>query len=70
MNQLLSKINQSLSFPAPALTRDNTALLLIDMQKLAGPEFILWEAEEAGVPKEEAEEAVAEFAGQNAAGHS
>ena len=61
MKELLAKIGQMMVFPEPELTRENTALMLIDMQKLAGPEFILWEAEEAGVDRAEAEKAVAEF---------
>jgi nicotinamidase-related amidase len=43
------------------LTVRNTALLLVDMQELASAEYLVEEAVRAGLPKDEVQEAVADF---------
>ncbi len=48
MKELLAKLHGP--FPKFEMKRDTTALLLIDMQKLAGVEWIVKGAIEAGIP--------------------
>lgn len=43
------------------LTRDNTALLLVDMQKLALSDYIVWEAREKGIDPAVAKAACADY---------
>jgi len=59
MKELLEKIKSP--FPKFPIKTRETALLLIDMQKLAGTEWLVKEAVEKGIPEEAAREAVAEM---------
>lgn len=59
MKELLAKIKRP--FPKFDITPGKTCLVLIDMQKLAGTEWIVREAVEKGVPEETAKKAVAEM---------
>jgi len=59
MEKLLAKIKGP--FPKFEITRGKTCLLLIDMQKLAGTEWIVQEALKKGIPEVDAKEAVAEM---------
>ncbi len=56
LEELLERIKTP--FPKFPIEKDKTALLLIDMQKLAGVEWIVEEAVEKGIPREEALKAV------------
>ena len=56
---LLEKISQP--YPPLEISRDSTALVLIDMQVLALSDFIVWEAEQAGIDRKEAEEALTDY---------
>jgi len=59
MKELLAKIKRP--FPKFSVVPGKTALLLIDMQKLAGVDWIVEEAVEKGIPEEVAREAVVEM---------
>lgn len=59
MEKLLAKIKSP--FPKFEIARGKTCLVLIDMQKLAGTEWIVQEAVEKGIPEVDAKEAVAEM---------
>lgn len=48
-------------YPPMEMTKENTVLLLIDMQKLALSDHIVWSAENAGIDKALAKELVADY---------
>lgn len=59
----IEELLKSLSVPRQPmqLTRENTVLLLIDMQKLALSDFLVWEAEQKGIDPVLAKAACAEY---------
>lgn len=59
LTELMAKMHKPL--PPLNLEPERTALILIDIQLLAGGEWIVEEAVHAGVPQSEAEQAVAEL---------
>lgn len=59
MEELLAKLKSP--FPEFKIVKGKTCLLLIDMQKLAGTEWLVQEATEKGISEEDAKKAVAEM---------
>jgi nicotinamidase-related amidase len=61
MEELIEVILNALPWPEPEITKDNTALLLIDMQKSSSAQAVAEMGVAVGVDRKDAEEAVEEL---------